>query len=99
MWVSTARRLTAALDPQTSRSSSILEAMAPRRRMSASSSLNSVSGNPHRLAFAKHGLSGGFQHHAAKSNGAGQSSRGARGKTAGPAQQLLHSGDQLPHHR
>ena len=56
-------------------------------------------GDSHRLAFAQHRLSGRLQEDTSKSNGSGQSGCGARLQTAGLPEQLLHPGDQLPHHR
>jgi hypothetical protein len=57
------------------------------------------SGHPHWLSAAEHRLSGGLQEDAAEANRSRQSGRGAGGKTASSAQQLLHSRDQLAYDR
>jgi hypothetical protein len=57
------------------------------------------SGHPNRLPSAEYRLRSGLKQDAAEANRSGQSRRGTGGKTSSPAQQLLHSRDQLAYHR
>ena len=57
------------------------------------------SGHPYWLSSAEHRLRGGLQEDAAETNRSSQTGRGTGGKTASPAQQLLHSRDELAYDR